>query len=226
MTLKSDAKFKEKLICFKNDKNLENLHTNTEKVSKICTLILSYCGKYLIFDLKKYRGVIFHDTEELCKIWRKTDLWFGKWHEEFGRFSPEHSKISKICTLMSCFWPKYIMFELKKYRGVMFDGTEDWCKIWRKTDLCFQKWHEEFNKFWPEHSKISKICTLMGCFWPKYIMFELKKVQRSYVWWHWILMQNLKENWLVLSKMTWRIWQICIGWNKWIAHLIKLFTHV
>ena len=48
----------------------------------------------------------------------------------------------------------------------------------------------------------------MDSFWPKHIMFELKKVPRSYVWWHWILMQNLKENWLVLSKMTWKIWQI------------------
>ena len=76
--------------------------------------------------------------------------------------------------------------------------------------------------------------------------FWVKKVQRSYVWWHWILMQNLKENWLVLSKMTWRIWQIFTGWkittscwkvkwrnktlfylgNKWIAQLTKLFTHV
>ena len=35
-----------------------------------------------------------------------------------------------------------------------------------------------------------------------------KNVQRSYFWWHWILMQNLKEKWLVLSKMTWGIWQI------------------
>ena len=34
-----------------------------------------------------------------------------------------------------------------------------------------------------------------------------KKVQGSYVWWHWILMQNLKENWLLLSKMTWGIWE-------------------
>ena len=32
-----------------------------------------------------------------------------------------------------------MMFDLKKCRGVMFDGTEDWCKIWRKTDLCFLK---------------------------------------------------------------------------------------
>ena len=37
------------------------------------------------------------------------------------------------------------MFELKKYREVMFDGTEDWCKIWRQTDQCFLKWHEEFS---------------------------------------------------------------------------------
>ena len=64
MTLKSDAKFKEKLICLKNDKNLMNFHPSTKKVSKICTLILSYCAKYLMVDLKKYRGVIFHDTEK------------------------------------------------------------------------------------------------------------------------------------------------------------------
>ena len=32
----------------------------------------------------------------------------------------------------------------------MFDDTEFWCKIWRKTDLCFQKWHEEFIKILPE----------------------------------------------------------------------------
>ena len=44
---------------------------------------------------------------------------------------------------MGSFWPKYIMLELKKYRGVMFVSTEDWCKIWRKPDLCFQKWQED-----------------------------------------------------------------------------------
>ena len=38
-------------------------------------------------------------------------------------FDLEHSKISQMCTLMGCFWPKYIIFELKWYRGVMFDST-------------------------------------------------------------------------------------------------------
>ena len=35
-----------------------------------------------------------------------------------------------------------------------------------------------------------------------------KKVQRSYLSWHWRVMQNLKKNWLVVWKMTWEIWQI------------------
>ena len=43
-----------------------------------------------------YRGITFHDTAESCNIWRKTDLLIGKLHEEFGKFSPEHMKVSKL----------------------------------------------------------------------------------------------------------------------------------
>ena len=175
-----------------------------------------------MLELKKYREVIFHDTREWYKIWRKTNLWFGKWHlvlwkfssehtslkigtllglfiqirkcmslkftrelcydnewckiwngsdsstqnlhEEFHKFWLGHSKISKMSTLVGCFWPKY-MFELRKYRGVKFDGTQDWYKVWRKTDLCFQKWHEKFSKFSPEHLKVSKL----GFWWHPFI---------------------------------------------------------
>ena len=55
-------------------------------------------------------------------------------------------------------WPK-------KVQGVMFDSTENWCKIWRKTDFCFQKWHEEFEKFSPEHLKVSKL----GLWWDSFV---------------------------------------------------------
>ena len=102
------------------------------------------------------------------------------------------------------------MSELKIYRRVMYHKNEESFKIWREIDLAFPSWHEKFDEFWHKHSKISKICTFMGCFWPKYIMFELKKVQRTYVWWHWRMIRNLKENWLVLSKMTRKIWQILV----------------
>ena len=49
------------------------------------------------------------------------------------------------------------MFKIRKYREVMFDDTEDWCKIRRKTDLCFQKWHEKFGNFSQVHSKFWKL---------------------------------------------------------------------
>ena len=35
-----------------------------------------------------------------------------------------------------------------------------------------------------------------------------KKVQKSYVSWHWRVMQSLKKNWLLVPKMTWGIWWI------------------
>ena len=88
-----------------------------------------------------------HDNEEWCKIWREIDWLFQNWQEEFGKFWTEHSKVSNICALIGSFWPKHIMFELKQHREVMFDGTKFWFKIWSKTDMCFQKWHEEFGKF-------------------------------------------------------------------------------
>ena len=34
---------------------------------------------------------------------------------------------------MGCFWPKCLMSELRKNREVVFDGTQDWYKAWRKT---------------------------------------------------------------------------------------------
>ena len=39
---------------------------------------------------------------------------------------------------MGSFWAKYILFELKKYRGVNFDETEQGCKTWRGINLQFQ----------------------------------------------------------------------------------------
>ena len=61
------------------------------------------------------------------------------------------------------------MYEIKIYRE-LFVMT---IKYDEKLELSFQNWHEEFDKFWPNHSKISKIRTLMGSFWWKYIfVFE------------------------------------------------------
>ena len=139
-----------------------------------CILTGSFNPNLKKYELKIHRGIICHDNEELRKIWRGTDMSCQNWHEEFDKFWPEHLKVLKIFILMGSVWAKYILFELKKYRGVMFHDTEEEYKIWREIDLSFQNWHKEFDKFWPEHSKASKIFTLIASFWAKYILFELK----------------------------------------------------
>ena len=55
--MKNDAKFEEELTCrFKIDmENLTNFDPSTRKQDQ---------SKYILLELKKYRGVIFHDTEE------------------------------------------------------------------------------------------------------------------------------------------------------------------
>ena len=99
------------------------LSTAHVKFHLICTLIGSFCWKYIRFQLKKYRRVMSHDTEEWCKIWIKPDLLFPKW-QEVSEFWSEHSKVSKICILIGPFRSKYITFDLKKYRWVVFCDTE------------------------------------------------------------------------------------------------------
>ena len=49
-----------------------------------------------------------------------------------------------------------------------------------------------------------------------------KKVLRSYISWHWRVMQNLKKNWLVVWKMTWGIWQIFTRAHK----ILKIGTFI
>ena len=143
-------------------KEFDKIWPEHSKVSNIFILMGSFWAKYILFELKKYRGIIFHETEEGYKIWRGIELLFQNWHKEFDKIWPEHSKVSKIFILMGSFWAKYILFELKRYRGVIFHETEGGYKIWRGMDLSFKNWHKEFDKFWPERSKVSKIFTLMS----------------------------------------------------------------
>ena len=86
--------------------------------------------KYM-FELKTYRGVIFHDAREWCKIWRKSDLWFGKWHEEFGKFSPEHTKVSKLGLLLGPF------IQSRKCMSLKFTG--ELCVMTMRNDAKFEE---------------------------------------------------------------------------------------
>ena len=57
--------------------------------------------------------------------------------------------------------------------------------------------------------KFHQMCTLIDFFYWKYIKFQLKKVQMSYVSWYWRVEQNLKKKRFFISKIT-KIWWILI----------------
>ena len=106
--------------------NVQNFRLSTAhvKFQQICTLISSFCWKYIKFQPKKCRGFMSHDTEELFEIQKKIWFvvskmaiiwWILTWALE----------ILKISTLIGSFCAKYITFDLKKYRGVIFHNTEE-----------------------------------------------------------------------------------------------------
>ena len=90
MTLKGDAKFKGKLTRdLKNDIwNLVNFHGSSRKSENLHydAFLLSKAHNVSDEKVQKSLDTVSHDTEEWCKVWRKADPWFQKWHEEFGEF--------------------------------------------------------------------------------------------------------------------------------------------
>ena len=134
-------------------------------------------------------------------------------------------KFQQICTLIGYFCWKYIKFQLKKlwrkyvpwYQRVVQNLKKNLFLVSKMTRIwwisiralkCLKNWHFDW-------SLLRKVYNV----WPK-------QVQRSYISWHWKVMQNLKKNWLVVWKMTWWIWQILIRttWNcqKWYFHGILM----
>ena len=114
MKIKNNANFEEKLTChFKFEMRIWWILTRALESLKYfqCNLTNSFWAEYITFDLRKYRGVIFHDTDEWFKLLRKTDF-FGKWHEEYCIFLSEHSKVSKL-VLWWGFHQKHKMHDLQ-----------------------------------------------------------------------------------------------------------------
>ena len=111
-----------------------------------------------------------HETEEWCKMWGGTDLFFEKWYEKSDKF-----------------WPSFQKFENFHFHGLLLIKVHnDWitgklCVITLKNDTKFEEEltcplenvMKNFVNFCPTFESL-KICILMDSFWSKYIIFELK----------------------------------------------------
>ena len=108
---------------------------------KICTMIGSFCSKHINFYIKKYRRVMFHDTEEWCKIWKK-QLTLGSKNdmrnlEDFNGSSGKSENLhfdvllSPIAYKVQC---NYLSWHWRVIQTL-------------KTDFLFEKQHDEFGEF-------------------------------------------------------------------------------
>ena len=53
----------------------------------------------------------------------------------------------------------------------------------------------------------SEILVFDGFLLSKWYQVKTKKGQKSYLSWHWTVMQSLKKNWLGVSNVIWEIWR-------------------
>ena len=129
MTMKNDTRTEEELTCrFKIDVNFTKFDPSTQKVNFFNWLLV--IEVYFVWATKVQRSY-FHDTEELCKFWRKTDQCFDKRNEKFGKFSPELLKVSKL----ELWWGPFV----QSRKGMTLKFTEELCVMTMKNNAKFEE---------------------------------------------------------------------------------------
>ena len=170
-------------------------------------------------------GPICSNTEQWCKIWINLDLVVSKLAWGIGWTFIKALKNLEICTLMGSFFPRrnasvsskitplyFLMQNLNKPWKFQLEISEELCVMTLKSDAKCKgkltrglKNDKEFNLFSCEQLKVWKLAFDGFLLLKAYKVLD-EKVQKSYLSWQWKVMQSLKKNWLLVSKMTWQIW--------------------
>ena len=132
------------LVAWKMTKNLVNFHASSRKSENLHFNGLILSKTYKVLDEKVQKSYIswyWRVMQSLKKNWLLVPKIAGIWWILIRAVAN-----LKICILTCYFYWKYVMLESKKWKEVRCHSTEEWYKIWRGTDLCFEKWHEEFGE--------------------------------------------------------------------------------
>ena len=95
----------------------------------------------------------------------------------------------KTSTLIGSFWSKYIMFELENYRGVTSHDTERLCNIKRKIPGCLKNDIRNLINFHARSCESENLQFDAVVLLKAYKVLD-EKVQKSYVSWHWRVIQR------------------------------------
>ena len=116
---------------------------------------------------------MFHDTEEWCKIWRKTGTLFQIWQDKFSEFPTNHSKVQKIhfdrLFLSNVYevWAKKIQRSYLSWQWTVMQSLN-------KPDFVVSKIAWGIDWTFIRVLKSLKNCTLMISICQKHIMFQLE----------------------------------------------------
>ena len=125
MTLKSDAKFEEKLTCcLENDmRNWANFHQRTRKYQNWNFDKILLFKVENIWALNLQWSYVSWQWKMIQKLKRKWLVVLKlTWTSQNLTRPLENSKKN---FLIGSLWPKFILFGLQKYRGLIFHDTED-----------------------------------------------------------------------------------------------------
>ena len=147
----------------------------------ICTLMVYLWPNCLKNELKNYRGVMFHGNEKWCQIWRRIYVLLQKWHNEFGKFSCKHLKVSKFVLWSSTYVQNVESISQKVTEELCVISLNSDAKNFKKILLVVAKMIWGIWRVLIQALKSLETGTLMGSFCPKYINVWAKKLQRSYV---------------------------------------------
>ena len=119
------------------------LSTAQVKIKQMCTLTGYFLLKVCKFQLKNYRRVMSHDTEEWWKVWRKnivskmTRSWW-KLILALKRLKNLHFDWSLLCEVQNV-WPKNVQSRYISWHWrVMQSLKKNWLRIWKKKWGIFQ----------------------------------------------------------------------------------------
>ena len=180
-------------------RNLVNVHASSQKSENLQfdQILLSKAYKDLEKKIQKsYVSWHWKVMQSLNKNWLLVPkMTWGIWWIFTQPFKSQ--KISLQYTI----FVQSMRFELKKYRGIIFHDTEQWCKIWINPELVISKMAWGIGWTFIRTLKVWKIVNWWALI-VKSMYVSARKFQRNYVSWHWRVMQNLKGNWLKAWKKT------------------------
>ena len=130
--------------------------------------------------MKKYRRVMSHDTEVWCKVWKKLTLGSKNDMTNLVNFNVSSNKSENLHFDLLLLSTAYRLSAKKVQKNYLWWHWKKIQSLKEKLTFCLKIEMRSLVNF--NLSSGLKICTLMGYFCRKHVMFELKKYSGVMLW--------------------------------------------